>query len=608
MSTLLEKLYGTNEPPVAWRTVQAGPLSVDLENGQLRYVRFGGVEVLRAISFLARDRYWGTFSATVDDLQVNEEADRFEIRYRGQCAPGDGDLRYEVEIVGEATGRLSFRAWGAPLADFTTNRLGFVVLHPLEGVAGAEVELEHSGRGREVVRLPQLISPHEPARELSAITHRAGDHKVRVKMVGDDFDMEDQRNWTDASFKTYIRPLSRPKPYTIPAGERFEQSITVMVSGRAAAYAATASAAAVSVGEPIGTIPAIGLAVEGADVDAAREAAARFGWLSYVIGRPAVPAEAGKLVSLARLMGATLELQFAIPAANPAAELGPWAEAGQGADALLVTPYRIYPLRPAGAEVGEASLQAIASAVRAAFPNAKVGGGVLTGFTEFNRNRPPAGAVDYVGHATTAIVHAADDRSVIESLDALPYVFRSATALSGGKPYRIGPASIGMALNPDGPPRFTDGGRATMVRNDPRQRGLLAAAWTLGYLAAVVPFRTEIFSPGFVLGDLGLVDGEVLRPVYHFVRAMALAQGGEVRAVGGLPAHSVGLSFAGTIWIANLLAEPLEIDLGSPARTATLDADSFERAGLDDTFMDVPTQAAAARIILGPYAVVRVWP
>jgi hypothetical protein len=608
MSSIGEKLYGTNEPPATWRTVQAGPLSVDFENGQLRYVRFGVVEVLRAISFLARDRYWGTFGAEIDSLEVNEQADCFEIRYRGQCAPGEGDLRYEVEIVGEASGRLSFRAWGTPLADFTTNRLGFVVLHPLGGVAGAEVELEHSGRGSEVARLPELISPHEPARELSAITHRAGDLKVRVEMVGDDFDMEDQRNWTDASFKTYIRPLSRPKPYTIPAGERFEQSIAVTVSGRTAAESASDSAAAVSVGEPIGTIPAIGLALEGADVQAATEAAAWFGWLSYLIGRPAVPSEAERLVAVARLMGATLELQFAIPAANPAAELKSWAAVGQGADAVLVTPYRIYPLRPAGVELGDASLAAIAGSVRAAFPKARVGGGVLTGFTEFNRNRPPADAVDYVGHATTAIVHAADDRSVVESLDTLPYVFRSATALSGGKSYRVGPSSIGMALDPDGPPRFTDSGRATMVRNDPRQRGLFAAAWTLGYLAAVVPFGSEIFSPGFVLGDLGLVDGQTLRPVYHVVRAMALAQGGEVRAVGGLPAQSVGLSFAGTIWIANLSAESLDIDLGSPARTATLDADSFERASLDDTFMDVPTQPAAARIILGPYAVVRVWP
>ena len=29
-------------------------------------------------------------------------------------------------------------------------------------------------------------------------------------MSGDSFEMEDHRNWTDASFKTYVRPLALP--------------------------------------------------------------------------------------------------------------------------------------------------------------------------------------------------------------------------------------------------------------------------------------------------------------------------------------------------------------------------------------------------------------
>jgi len=30
--------------------------------------------------------------------------------------------------------------------------------------------------------------------------------------------MEDQRNWTDASYKTYVRPLALPWPYTLATG------------------------------------------------------------------------------------------------------------------------------------------------------------------------------------------------------------------------------------------------------------------------------------------------------------------------------------------------------------------------------------------------------
>ena len=38
-------------------------------------------------------------------------------------------------------------------------------------------------------------------------------------MEGDTFEMEDQRNWSDASYKTYVRPLALPWPYVLPAGK-----------------------------------------------------------------------------------------------------------------------------------------------------------------------------------------------------------------------------------------------------------------------------------------------------------------------------------------------------------------------------------------------------
>ena len=51
MTAALE-LFGTEEPPSIRRTVAAGPLSVVLEGGGLRGIRFHGVEVLRADALL----------------------------------------------------------------------------------------------------------------------------------------------------------------------------------------------------------------------------------------------------------------------------------------------------------------------------------------------------------------------------------------------------------------------------------------------------------------------------------------------------------------------------------------------------------------------------
>ena len=79
----------------------------------------------------------------------------------------------------------------------------------------------------------------------------------------------------------------------------------------------------------------------------------------------------------------------------------------------------------------------------------------------------------------------ATTRTVTENLEALPHIIRSAAAFIHGKPYRVGPSSIGARDNPYGAaatPNPTNG-RVALADMDPRQRGLLGAAWYLGYVA-----------------------------------------------------------------------------------------------------------------------------
>ena len=77
-----------------------------------------------------------------------------------------------------------------------------------------------------------------------------------------------------------------------------------------------------------------------------------------------------------------------------------------------------------------------------------LGGGMFSYFTELNRKRPPVALLDFVTHATNPIVHAADDDSVMETLEALPHITRSARAIIGDLPYRIGPSTIAMRHEP----------------------------------------------------------------------------------------------------------------------------------------------------------------
>jgi len=73
-------------------------------------------------------------------------------------------------------------------------------------------------------------------------------------MEGDSFEMEDQRNWTDASYKTYLRPLGLPFSYTSMRGEDIEQSVTISFSGKSTAARSETGAAQimVQVGNEVG--------------------------------------------------------------------------------------------------------------------------------------------------------------------------------------------------------------------------------------------------------------------------------------------------------------------------------------------------------------------
>ena len=140
-------------------------------------------------------------------------------------------------------------------------------------------------------------------------------------------------------------------------------------------------------------------------------------------------------------------------------------------------------MRPSNSAPADAVAPAdLVAAARRAFPGAAIGGGVFTGFPEFNRN-PPTADADFVTHTTSAIVHAADDRSVMQTIEALPHVFSSARAHAGGRPYRIGPSGIGLRINPAGSTTAANPQaiRLAMATADPRQDGLFGAAWTLGY-------------------------------------------------------------------------------------------------------------------------------
>lgn len=612
-------LFGTEEKPAESRILRAGPLSTVLEDGNLRAIRWHGVEAIRAVSYLVRDENWGTYAPVIEGLSVEEGAARFTVSYRGTCAASSGGvLRFEATVTGEASGKLVFDVSAVPDADFSTNRTGFNILHPIVGVAGQPVTVEHTDGAVERSTFPAQIDPAQPFMAMRRITHElAPGATASVLMEGDTFEMEDQRNWTDASFKTYVRPLALPWPYTLPAGEALRQTITVTLDGvPEASGAGGAGPVQIRVGDETGVVhPSLGLVVKPEETAATLQALDHLKALGprHLIfsfdplqGHGQAALDGFHQLLHAYPVPATLELTLPAKRA-PADELAEAArmveKAGLRLDAVAVSPAPDLKSTPPGSRWPDCPpLDEIYHAARETFPGLRLGGGMFSYFTELNRKRVPAELLDFITHSTAPIVHAADDESVMQTLEALPFVTQSVRAIFGDKPYRVGPSTIGMRHNPYGAAlRPSDGrSRKTMVPEDPRQGGLFAGAWTVGYAAATLSAGLEALTLGALTGPFGAVEDGGLRPVFHALRAVAALSGQPARAVEMNGAGAAGLAAGSTLVLANLRPEPVELEVEGLEAFARVDEtvwDALSRSA------ELPRESSDRRFSLGAYGV-----
>ena len=183
------KLYGTRQAEPAPRLLRAGKLTAQLAGGNLRAIRYDGVEVLRAISYLVRDRDWGTYDPAVSNLAVTETEAGFSVAYTARChGPYGSLLDISAAIEGTADGRLIFKGAAQSETGFETNRCGFCILHPIVGIAGTPVAVEHVDGAIEDTKLPDLIEPWQPFKDMRAITHTAlAGVSAECRMEGDTF-------------------------------------------------------------------------------------------------------------------------------------------------------------------------------------------------------------------------------------------------------------------------------------------------------------------------------------------------------------------------------------------------------------------------------------
>jgi hypothetical protein len=630
---------GTEEPLRESRELKAGPLTVLYEDGGLRYVRWGPREILRRIYVAVRDRNWGTVPSTVSDFRLQTGADTFDLTFTAECRRGDIQFDWKGSIHGDAKGTIVFSMEGEAKSTFLRNRIGFCILHPIKECAGRPCILERTSGAINKGNFPRYIWAQQPFLDLKAISHEvAPGVRARVAFEGEVFEMEDQRNWGDASYKIYGTPLRLPFPVEIKKGTVLSQKVTVTMEGAGTPSFIAPPSIPISVGAAAAaTLPRIGLAVA-----------------SH--GKPLTPYEISLLKPL-HLSHLRVDLAPGSPetdvlllrASNEARALGAKLEIAlhltDAAETELknLIPKLVRADAPIGSWLifhkGERSTGrkwvTLAREILIPYhPEAQVGAGTNSYFVEINRAHPSKD-VELLCYSINPQVHAVDNPSLVENLEGLEATVESARLIGEDHPLAIGPVTLRPRFNPDatGPEPDTPAGELP-ARVDPRQMSLFGAGWTLGSLKALA--RNGVYSLTYyeTTGRLGVIEREKdpplhrgfpsmpgwAFPLYHVLADVGEFAGGSVlpwTSGNDLAVQGLGLTKSGRtrILLANLTDKPQKVRLACPLlkreiRVKRMDESNVMAAmtmpGVFRTDNGEPVSGPMLDLELHPYAVVRV--
>jgi hypothetical protein len=622
----------TGAAPGGRRVLVAGPVTLALEEGGIRYVKLGDREILRRIYVAVRDARWDTAPMVVTEQSVEAGDDAFTVSLVAEHRLGDIHYRWNGTIRGDASGTVRFEMDGEALSTFQRNRLGICTLHPIETCAGHPCRVRHADGSVVDGNLPRLIAPHQPFVGVRALSYEIEPGVVaEVRFEGDIFETEDQRNWSDHSFKTYSTPIDLPTPVTVAAGTRIQQSVEMrLVPQVIARRAATSQTRAIelSIGGEAVPLPALGTTLAPRrELLTPREqgllAALRLSHLrvELVPSRDDFAATFSQAVATSERLGVPLELALWLTAA-PAAELALFEqgvrELRPHLDIVQVLP-----------TVREASPPALVAAVRALLPGVRIAAGTNVYFTELNRNRPAAAPGDLLVFPSCPTVHMRDETTMAENLAALTWVAQTAREIGGPRPLGLSPVSLRKPTVP--PPALGSETPADLPRYvDPRQASLFAAGWTAAHLARAAEagfaratyFQTSGWR-GLMSGEagpplaaaVGAEPGDVF-PVYHVLADVAELAGAEVlvtRSTATIEVSGLTLRLGGRtrLLVVNLSAEPQSVRLPEAlagGRLRRLGPGNVEQAmRAPDAFRAAPiTETAGDTVVLAPHEIARI--
>ena len=506
------RLYGTQEPPAASRTLRPAPERRTRGRQPAPHPPWRHRNPEGHLLHRARPRL-GTYAPRILGLSVREHAEHFDVSYEACVDDCVQRLSYSVSITGTPLG-LRFSSRARAETDFETNRAGFVILH--RSTAWPAVPRRSPTDGRVArVRFPELIAPTQP---MSQARHRARacrrPARAHCLMEGDTLGNGGSAQLDRRLVQTYAPAGAALALHAAPEHRAGAANHTCRCASPVRDARTAAPTLRLDLGASAGALPAVGVGLCRAELATASAHMAeptplRPRHLIYHFDPPRADPEADLRQAANIAHGLSAEPWLEAVVASVTGFEQELAELGR-IHARIGSPFRVVLASPARRPQGWPCRAAPGPPRRHCPHFTELRARPLPGvrlaaacsvFTELNRKRPPLDEIDLLTFTTSAIVHAGrrchGDR---EPSTARP-LCASVRSIAGGKLLCRRPQRHRHAHEPLW--RYAaarTNTRQPMNENDPRQRGLMGAAWALSHVCHMARGGAQAVTLGGVTG------------------------------------------------------------------------------------------------------------
>jgi hypothetical protein len=506
-------LHGNHDDNNRKLNLHAGRLSMKYENGNIRRISIGKTEIIRMIYATVRDKEWITILPEISDEIIKSAKDSFTISYKCSYKSGDIDFSVRIQIEGKPDSSITLSFEGEALKTFEKNRIGFCVLHPIEEYAGNDCIIIHPDKKREKCRFPSDISPHQPFKDISSMKWVVNGSTCSLDYFGDIFETEDQRNWSDASYKTYCTPLSLTYPAKVEKGEKIIQRIVFSTDPAHIPKTINNDLITLNVHpEQTTEMPKIGIGrstrpfpLSASEINILGNLRFDHYRIDIYLFRPDWYTSAESALHEAKELGYQIEFALFLDENKiiQVNEFIDWATEKQANIAVVCLFHKDYRYTP------DTLTDTVSPILKNALPGIKISSGTNANFAQLNRNRPESAYNDLISYSIHPQEHASDNNTLIENLQAQKYTVESCTKFANGKGIWISPLNIQRRFNANIDkyelPVKADGLPAQV---DSRLMSLFGACWTTGSLKYLMESEAEGITFFETVGERGIFQGD----------------------------------------------------------------------------------------------------